>query len=96
MVMMLAVLHHLIVTERVPLDEVVDVCDSLTSRNLIVEYVSKEDEMFRRLTRGREALHQNFTQEYFENAFGARFQVLEKHALKGELRWLYLLEKKAA
>jgi 2-polyprenyl-3-methyl-5-hydroxy-6-metoxy-1,4-benzoquinol methylase len=95
-VMMLAVLHHVIVTERVPLEQIVDVCDSLTTRNVIVEYVSREDEMFRRLTRGREALYRNFTQEHFEIAFGARFQILEKQALKGELRWLYLLEKKVA
>lgn len=92
-VMMLAVVHHLLVTERIPLSEIVDLCDRLTTGNLIIEYVSKDDEMFIRLTRGREALHADFTQESFEAAFSRKFAIVDKTPVKGNFRWLYLLQK---
>ncbi len=95
MILMLAVLHHLLVTERVPLPEIVNLMAELTSGYLVVEYIANSDPMFQRLTRGRERLHANFSQESFEVACRQRFNLLEKHPVKGNLRWLYLLQKKA-
>jgi len=92
-VIMLAVLHHLLVTERIPLPEIMDVAAELANKALIIEYVSKDDPMFQRLTRGREALHADFTQEVFEAECQRRFTIAEKLPVKGELRWLYLLRK---
>jgi SAM-dependent methyltransferase len=94
MVMMLAVVHHLIVTERIPLNEVFSIASALTSRYAILEYVSKEDPMFHRLLRGRDALHADFTQEMFERLCRQHFTVIEKQDLKGQLRCLYLLRKR--
>lgn len=91
-VMMLAVLHHLLVTERIPLGEIVQVCRRLAGQYLIIEFIAKEDDMFQRLTRGRESLHADFTQEAFEAACGRAFKVIEKAQVKGNFRWLYLLE----
>jgi SAM-dependent methyltransferase len=93
LVMMLAVLHHLLVTERIPLAEIFDVVSQLTNRYLVIEYVSREDPMFDRLTRGRERLHAHFSQEFFEAACNQQFILMEKHSLKRGLRWLYLLQK---
>jgi SAM-dependent methyltransferase len=93
LVMMLAVIHHLLVTDRIPLIEIVNVAAELTRRDLILEYVSKDDPLFRRLTRGRESLHESYTQQSFEAACRQRFTVVEKHPVKGDLRWLYLLRK---
>ena len=56
-VLMLAVIHHMLVTERVPLAEIIDLAAELTTNLLIIEYVAPDDSMFRRLTRGREELH---------------------------------------
>lgn len=94
MILMLAVLHHLLVTERIPLPEVVDLAAALTNRYLVIEYVAREDAMFQRLTRGRESLHAGFTQEAFEAACARRFSLVEKNPVKGSLRWLYLLQKR--
>jgi len=44
--LMLAVLHHLLVTERIPLDEVLDLAAELTTDLLIIEFVPPDDEMF--------------------------------------------------
>lgn len=94
MVLMLAVLHHLLVTERVPLHDIINIAAELTTKYLLIEYVAKEDEMFQRITRGREALHAEFTQEAFEIACQQRFNLLRKQPVKGTLRWLYLLGKR--
>lgn len=95
-VMMLALLHHLLVTERIPLPEVIGIAADLTTSHVIIEFVSKEDPLFRRLTRGREALHESFTQEVFEASCQERFQIVEKQPVKGNLRWLYLLKKRSS
>lgn len=92
--MMLALLHHLLVTERIPLPEVLGMAADLTRSHAIIEFVSKEDPLFRRLTRGREALHESFTQEAFEARCREQFHLVEKHPVKGDLRWLYLLKKR--
>ncbi len=94
LVMMLALVHHLLVTERIPLAEIVGIAADLTTSNAIVEFVPKEDPLFRRLTRGREALHETITQEVFEAACQERFHLVEKQPVKGNLRWLYLLRKR--
>ena len=61
MVMMLAVIHHMLVSERVPLGEIVGLAADLTTRHAIIEYVGPTDPMFRILLRGRDALHAGLT-----------------------------------
>jgi SAM-dependent methyltransferase len=94
MILMLAVLHHLLVTERVPLPEILRMVAQLGGRYLIVEYVSKDDPMFHKLARGRDALHADFTQEYFESTCQKWFTIVRKQQVQGDLRWLYLLENR--
>jgi SAM-dependent methyltransferase len=92
-VFMLAVVHHMLVTERVPLNEIIDLAAELTSDLLVIEFVSPQDSMFRRLVRGREELHQDLTHEVFENACRRHFQMARVQHLEGTSRWLYLLRK---
>lgn len=94
LILMLATLHHLIVTERIPLDEVAQLAADLTTGYAVVEYVAKEDPMFRQIARGREHLHGDFTRERFESSFGRHFTILRSEPVKADLRWLYLLEKR--
>lgn len=93
-VLMLAVLHHLLVTERVPLPEVLRLAAQLTDGYVVLEYVSKDDPMFRKLMRGRGGLHASFTKEYFESTCLESFTIVRKQKLKDDLRWLYLLRKR--
>jgi len=94
MIMMLAVIHHMLVTERVPLEEILDLAAELTTNLLLIEFVEPSDPMFRRLVRGREALHAHLTESYFESACAARFQILRKQLIAGSSRTLYLLKRK--
>lgn len=94
-VLMLALIHHLLVTERVPLHEIVDLASDLCTRHAIVEYVGPGDPMFRRLTRGRDALHQSLNQTVFEDAWRARFDVLNTFEFPDSERKLYLLRRRS-
>ena len=93
-VMMLAVLHHLLVTERIPLDQVIDQAADLTRDLLILEFILPEDPMFRRIARGRDRLHSNLTVARFEEACRRRFDVIRSVHLDDADRWLYVLRKR--
>lgn len=93
MLLMLAVVHHLLVTERVPLSEIFRLAAELSSDALVVEYVGPEDPMFRVLTRGREELHRDLTVAGFENAARKHFHIVASRPLKGDDRRIYLLRK---
>jgi SAM-dependent methyltransferase len=94
-VFMLALVHHLLVSERIPLAEIAELASMLTSQLLIIEYVGPEDAMFRCLTRGRDSLFQGLNRQVFEAAFSPHFECLESHRFEQSKRWLYLLRKRA-
>jgi SAM-dependent methyltransferase len=93
-VLMLAVIHHMLVTERVPLPDIVDLAADLTTDLLVIEFISPEDSMFRRLTRGREELHKDLTPALFESVCARRFETVRVQHVEGSTRWLYLMRKR--
>lgn len=93
-VLMLALLHHLTLTERVPLCWILDLAADLTRRTLIIEYVSPEDPFYRRLLRGRDHLHTGDTREAFEAELGRRFQIRRQQPILDGRRHLYWCEKR--
>lgn len=92
-VLMLAVVHHLLVTNRVPLEHIVNLVAELTKKVLIVEYVGLSDPLFQRLCRGREALHKDFTLEEFERKFGEKFTLVKRGQVQGNGRVVYWFRK---
>jgi len=93
-VLMLAVIHHMLVTERVPLADIVDLAAELTTKLLLIEFIAPEDSMFQRLLRGREELHKDLTAAVFEAACAKHFEVIRAQHVEGSSRWLYLLRKR--
>ena len=96
MVFALALLHHLLVTERVPLPAVISLLAELTTDMVVIEYVGTSDPMFQRLLRGREALYEQLSIDAFEAAVRAKFHIVHSEQLKGSCRHLYLLKKAQA
>ena len=96
MVAMLAVMHHILVTERIPIEDLLDLADQLTKRDLLIEFVGPEDPMFRRIVRGRARLYSNITRESFESAAETRFELLRSEQIDGLHRWLYLYRRRGA
>ena len=93
-VFMLALLHHMLVSERVPLANILELAAELTRDALIIEFIEPQDSMFRRLTRGRDELHKELTVPAFESACLQRFHIVRSERIPGGARTLYLLRKK--
>ncbi len=91
-VMMLAVIHHLLLMEQIPLDAIVALGARLTRRWLIVEWVPATDPMFQSLLRGREQLYGSLCEGDLLAACKGRFALREREPL-GNGRVLLLLEK---
>jgi SAM-dependent methyltransferase len=97
-VLMLAVIHHMLVTERVPLEQIMDQAAELIAEAgiLVIEYVGPKDSMFHRLARGRDELHRDLTIERFEQVCGVHFETVRSQHVEGTERALYLLRKRVA
>jgi Methyltransferase domain len=92
-VMMLAVVHHLLVTERVPLYEIVQLAAQLSTDLVILEFVGPKDPMFQRIARGRDDLHREDTVNAFEQTCHGVFDIVRSLILPESQRSLYCLRK---
>ena len=90
---LLGTLHHLTVTDRVPMAEVLEQTATVAS-HAIIEYVGPEDEMFRLLSRGNEHLYRDYTDKAFKQACQARFEILRQIQVPHSQRRLYLLRRR--
>jgi SAM-dependent methyltransferase len=93
-VLMLAVVHHMLVCERIPLDEILSLAADMTTDLLVVEFIAPDDPMFRRLTRGRDHLFKDLTNDAFRKTCRQRFDIIRCRQLAGASRWIYLLKKR--
>jgi ribosomal protein L11 methylase PrmA len=92
-VMALALVHHLAISNNVPLIDVAQYFSRL-GRWLIVEFIPKEDSQVKRLLATRVDIFPMYHQAGFEEAFGTCFTILESRAVAGSKRILYLMETK--
>ncbi len=93
MVLALALIHHLAISNNVPLPQLADFFAD-AGRWLVIEFVPKSDSQVQKLLTSRKDIFSNFTRESFEEAFAARFEIREKIAVEDSERFLYLMEKK--
>lgn len=93
LVMALALIHHLAISNNVPLDLIAEQFSQL-SPWLIIEFIPKEDSQVNRLLATREDIFPNYTIEGFEQTFSKLYRINSKEHIKDSKRWLYLLEKK--
>jgi hypothetical protein len=94
LVMMLAVLHHLIVQDRIPLQDVLRLASDLTTDALVIEFVPPSDPLFQKIARGRDHLHADLTEEKFESAAGQFFDIAASKKLAETNRTVYLMRKR--
>lgn len=93
MVFALALIHHLAISNNVPLSKIAayfnDICSSL-----IIEFVPKNDSQVKKLLASREDIFGNYNQEAFENEFAKYFKILSSERIKSSERTLYLMSRK--
>jgi SAM-dependent methyltransferase len=80
-VMVLAVLHHLLLSSQIPLDHIATLCHHLTTDYLIMEWVPPTDAKYGEIIRGREAFYNHITEAAFREAFAAYFSVIDELTL---------------
>jgi hypothetical protein len=91
-VMALALIHHLAISNNVPLPDLAEYFASL-GRWLIVEFIPKEDSQVQRLLATREDIFPNYQQQGFEEAFRPFFTIQACSQIEGSKRILYRMER---
>lgn len=89
----LALVHHLAISNNVPLERVAkffhSVCD-----HLVIEFVPKSDSQVKRLLATRDDIFPDYTNEGFAAAFERYFETIKTVDISGTDRKLYLFAKR--
>jgi hypothetical protein len=91
MVLALALVHHLAISNNVPLGSLAHFFRGI-SQWLVIEFVPKEDRQVQRLLRFREDIFSSYTVEQFEETFAAYFRIHTRERIHQSQRMLYLME----
>jgi hypothetical protein len=85
-VLLLAVVHHLVVSGNLPLTEVIDWLRSLSSE-VIFEWVPPTDPMARQLALNKRAgeIHLDYDETTLRQAINDRFGIASESALEGRI-----------
>ena len=92
MVLALALIHHLAISNNVPLLQVADFFASV-GKWLVIEFVLKSDSQVQKLLVSREDIFPNYTREGFEAAFEQKFKIAEAVNVRESERVLYLMKR---
>jgi hypothetical protein len=93
MVLALAVIHHLAISNNVPLPQLAEFFAART-RWLVIEFVPKSDSQVQKLLASRRDIFTDYTRDGFEKAFSAKFRVEKAEAVQDSERTLYLMESR--
>jgi len=92
LVLLLAVIHHLILMEQIPLPAILALLHRLTRRHLLLEWVPVSDPMFQSLLRGRDSLYGSLTEGDLLAACAGLFHTARRQTLSNG-RIIFLLER---
>jgi ribosomal protein L11 methylase PrmA len=93
LILALALIHHLSISNNVPLNDVAELMNRLTTW-LIIEFVPKHDKQVQRLLVTREDIFTDYNQENFEKSFQNFFAIENKQEITGTERTVYLMKRK--
>jgi hypothetical protein len=93
MVLALALIHHLAISNNVPLPQVAAFFASV-GKWLVIEFVPKSDSQVQKLLISREDIFPNYTRAGLEAAFTPQFQIAEAVQVRESERVLYLMERR--
>jgi len=93
MVMALALIHHLVVSNNLPMKKISQFMKKICNY-LIIEFIPKTDSQVQRLLATREDIFDDYNLENFENEFKRNFNLLDSVKLQDSQRFLYLMQKK--
>jgi ribosomal protein L11 methylase PrmA len=91
LVLALALIHHLAISNNVPLPQLADFFAE-AGKWLVIEFVPKSDSQVQKLFASRNDIFPDYTREGFESAFQKRFHIRESVEIHETKRVLYLME----
>ncbi len=89
----LALVHHLAISNNVPLEKISQYLSTLCSY-LIIEFIPKEDSKVEFLLSSREDIFADYHKSGFEAAFSKYFSIIKQSPVLESQRTLYLMNKK--
>jgi hypothetical protein len=92
-VLSLALIHHLAISNNVPLSLIAEFLHRL-AHHLVIEFIPKSDSQVKRLLSNRTDIFSEYHQQGFENAFKQKFDIVKKEQIKDSERLLYLMRRK--
>ena len=92
MVFALALIHHLAISNNVPLLQLADFFAE-SGKWLVIEFVPKSDSQVQKLLQSREDIFDGYALENFETVFATRFTIRKKERVRESERHLYLMER---
>lgn len=92
-VMGLALIHHLAISNNVPLDKIASFFAGC-GEHLIIEFVPKEDSQVEKLLATREDIFPDYHFDGFKEAFSAYFECMRTEPIENTSRTLCLFKKK--
>lgn len=92
-VMALALIHHLAISNNVPLTMISAFLKAI-AQHVVIEFIPKSDSQVRRLLANRTDIFTEYSQEGFESAFTVDFEIVKREQIRGSERSLYLLHRK--
>ena len=87
-VMALALIHHLAISNNLPLDKISKTLAGM-GKNLIIEFVPKQDSQVKRLLSSREDIFSDYHQQGFLDAFLQDFNLQKEIQVPGTERTIY-------
>ena len=91
----LALIHHLLITCRIPLELIRDFFYTLTGSHLVVEFIGRKDVMFQHLLALREDIYQDITRENFLKIFLEKFDLEKEERVPESERILFVFRKRS-
>lgn len=92
LVMALALIHHLAISNNVPLERIAEYFSNL-GEYLIIEFVPKEDSQVHRLLASREDIFPQYEMSSFKKYFSRYYHILEECPVLETCRTIFLMKK---
>ncbi|HRP70035.1 MAG TPA: hypothetical protein PLY93_10930 [Turneriella sp.] len=92
-ILALALIHHLVIANNVPLEKVAAFFAN-HCQHLIIEFVPKEDSQVQRLLASRADIFRDYTQKTFEKIFSHYFKIKKHESVEESTRTLYWMHRR--
>ena len=92
LVLALALIHHLVIGRNIPFEKTASLF-SRTGKNLIIEFIPKQDEKIQVMLKTKKDIYTGYNEELFLKAFSKYFSVINREIIPGTERILFLMKR---